>query len=86
MRASFMHSSPILLAAILLPFAAQAGCVTGAVVGGVVGHVAGGHGLLGAGAGCVIAHEHDKHEAERAQQAAHSNSGQPTQAPAQGND
>ena len=35
--------------------AAQAkGCLKGAVVGGVGGHVAGGHGLLGAGAGCLV--------------------------------
>ena len=31
-----------------------AGCVKGAVVGGVAGHYAGHHGLLGAGAGCLI--------------------------------
>ena len=30
------------------------GCLKGAVVGGVGGHVAGGHGLLGAGAGCLV--------------------------------
>ena len=30
------------------------GCVKGAAVGGVGGHVAGGHGLLGAGVGCVV--------------------------------
>jgi hypothetical protein len=86
MRASFMQSSMILAAAVVLPVAARAGCMTGAIVGGVVGHVAGGHGLLGAGAGCVIAHEHDKHEAERAQQAAPANGGQPAPAPTQGND
>jgi hypothetical protein len=31
-----------------------AGCLKGAAVGGVAGHFAGHHGLLGAGAGCVI--------------------------------
>ena len=30
------------------------GCLKGAAVGGVGGHVAGGHGLLGAAAGCVV--------------------------------
>lgn len=30
------------------------GCLKGAAVGGVGGHVAGGHGLLGAGAGCLV--------------------------------
>lgn len=30
------------------------GCLKGAAVGGVGGHVAGGHGVLGAGAGCVV--------------------------------
>ena len=30
------------------------GCLKGAVVGGVGGHVAGGHGLLGAGADCIV--------------------------------
>ena len=30
------------------------GCLKGAAVGGVGGHLAGGHGLLGAGAGCLV--------------------------------
>ncbi len=38
---------------------AQAGCLTGAAVGGVVGHMAGHHAILGAAAGCAIAHHHD---------------------------
>ena len=38
-----------------------AGCVKGAVVGGVAGHFVGHHGLLGAGAGCLIG----RHEANR---------------------
>jgi hypothetical protein len=46
-----------------------AGCLKGAAVGGVVGHVAGHHGVLGAGAGCVIGHhEATKHAKENAQQ------------------
>jgi hypothetical protein len=43
------------------------GCLKGAVVGGVAGHFAGHHGLLGAGAGCIIGHhEATKHARERA--------------------
>ena len=41
--------------------AAAAGCLKGAVVGGVAGHFVGRHGLLGAGAGCLIGH----HEANK---------------------
>jgi hypothetical protein len=38
------------------------GCLKGAAVGGVAGHFAGHHGVLGAGAGCVIGHhEANKH-------------------------
>ena len=37
------------------------GCLKGAFVGGVAGHFVGHHGLLGAGAGCLIGH----HEAKR---------------------
>ncbi len=37
------------------------GCLKGAVIGGVAGHFAGHHGLLGAGAGCIIGH----HEANK---------------------
>ena len=56
-----------------------AGCLKGAAVGGVAGHFAGHHGLLGAGAGCVIGgHEANKHARERAEQArAPGNSSQP---------
>ena len=49
--------------------ASAAGCLKGAVIGGVAGHYAGHHGLLGAGAGCVIGHhEAKKHARERAEQ------------------
>src|SRR5438270_12741344 len=42
------------------------GCLKGAAIGGVAGHFAGHHGLLGAGAGCVIGHhEANKHARER---------------------
>ena len=48
--------------------APAAGCLKGAVVGGVAGHYAGRHGLLGAGAGCLIGrHEANKHARERAE-------------------
>ena len=47
--------------------APAAGCLKGAVIGGVAGHYAGHHGLLGAGAGCVIGHhEAKKHAREHA--------------------
>lgn len=36
------------------PPANAAGCLKGALLGGVAGHFAGQHGLLGAGAGCLI--------------------------------
>jgi hypothetical protein len=46
-----------------------AGCLKGAAVGGVAGHVAGHHGVLGAGAGCIIGHhEASKHAKETTQQ------------------
>ncbi|WP_338695766.1 MULTISPECIES: hypothetical protein [unclassified Bradyrhizobium] len=44
------------------PPADAKGCIKGAIVGGVAGHMAGGHGKLGAAAGCVVGH----HEANRA--------------------
>ena len=58
------------LAAWLTPAPVQAaGCLKGAAVGGVAGHFAGHHGLLGAGAGCVIGrHEANKHAREGAEQ------------------
>jgi hypothetical protein len=46
-----------------------AGCLKGAAVGGVAGHFAGHHGVLGAGAGCVIGHhEANKHARQQATQ------------------
>ncbi len=42
------------------------GCLKGAIIGGVAGHFVGHHGLLGAGAGCIIGHhEAAKHARER---------------------
>jgi hypothetical protein len=47
---------------------AAAGCLKGAVIGGVAGHYVGHHGVLGAGAGCLIGHhEATKHARERAE-------------------
>ena len=49
--------------------ARAAGCLKGAVVGGIAGHYAGHHGLVGAGAGCVIGrHEANKRAREQAVQ------------------
>ncbi len=46
--------------------ASARGCLKGAVIGGAAGHFAGHHGLLGAGAGCIIGHhEANKHARER---------------------
>jgi hypothetical protein len=58
------------IAAWLTPAPVQAaGCLKGAAIGGVTGHLAGHHGLLGAGAGCIIGHhEASKHARERAEQ------------------
>jgi hypothetical protein len=59
------------LAAWLTPAPVHAaGCLKGAAIGGVAGHFAAGHhGLLGAGAGCIIGHhEASKHARERAEQ------------------
>jgi hypothetical protein len=57
-------------AAWLTPAPVQAaGCLKGAAIGGVAGHFAGHHGLLGAGAGCIIGHhEASKHVREGAEQ------------------
>jgi hypothetical protein len=57
-----------------------AGCLKGAAVGGVAGHLAGHHGVLGAGAGCIIGrHEANKHVRERVEQdGASGNSSEPS--------
>ena len=58
-----------LMAGITSSAANAAGCLKGAAVGGVAGHVAGHHGVLGAGAGCVIGHhEANKHARQQATQ------------------
>jgi hypothetical protein len=57
----------MIAAASVLPSTTHAaGCMKGAVVGGVAGHYAGHHGLLGAGAGCLVGrHYARKHARER---------------------
>ncbi|MBV8120959.1 MAG: hypothetical protein JO081_13610 [Alphaproteobacteria bacterium] len=68
MRRALILAVPLLAAGLAGAPAYAAGCLKGAVVGGVAGHFAGHHGLLGAGAGCVIGHhEATKHARERAQ-------------------
>lgn len=55
--------------AIVSGAASAKGCLTGAAVGGVAGHVAGGHGVLGAAAGCAIGHHREKVKARDARAA-----------------
>jgi hypothetical protein len=43
----------------------------GAVIGGVAGHFAGHHGLLGAGAGCIIGHHEAANHARERERAYH---------------
>jgi hypothetical protein len=57
--------------------AQAAGCLKGAAVGGVAGHMAGHHGVLGAGAGCVIGH-HEANKHARQQQTQGTESGSST--------
>jgi hypothetical protein len=62
-----------------------AGCIKGAVIGGVAGHYAGHHGVLGAGAGCIIGHhEATKHAREKAQRQQQSSNGEGQAGPAPG--
>jgi hypothetical protein len=70
MKSLVIATTLVLAAAGFSVGAAQAaGCVKGAVVGGVAGHYAGHHGLLGAGAGCLIGrHEANKRGREQSAQ------------------
>lgn len=64
--------SAVALAATLASQGAQAkGCLKGAAVGGVAGHyVGGGHGVLGAAAGCLVGrHQANKRDKQAGQQA-----------------
>jgi hypothetical protein len=65
--------------------AQAAGCLKGAAIGGVAGHYAGHHGILGAGAGCVIGHhEATKHAREKGQQQPQAPSGESQAGPNSG--
>jgi hypothetical protein len=57
-----------------LPSAQAAGCLKGVAAGGVAGHFAAHHGVLGAGAGCVIGH-HEANKHGRQQQTQNAGSG-----------
>jgi hypothetical protein len=72
MRIIFLPAFALLMAVgSATTLARAAGCVKGAAVGGVAGHFAGHHGVLGAGAGCVIGH----HEATSSDSQASPDSG-----------
>jgi hypothetical protein len=61
-----MGAAALLLTAAFLPgHADAAGCLKGAVVGGAAGHFAGHHGVLGAGAGCLIGRHHANKQARQ---------------------
>jgi hypothetical protein len=55
----------LIVGAFLSGPAGAAGCLKGAVVGGVAGHYAGNHGLLGAGAGCLVGRHYAKKHARQ---------------------
>lgn len=54
-----------LLASVAATPAEAAGCLKGAAIGAVAGHFLGGHGLLGAGAGCVVGRTNSNRQDER---------------------
>ena len=87
MKFTLLPALALLMAAGWATVPAQAaGCLKGAAVGAVAGHVAGHHGVLGAGARCVIGHhEAAKHAGEKAQQQQQgSNGDDPADHPASG--
>jgi len=63
MKTAFVTAAAMIISAVLISAPADAaGCLKGAVVGGIAGHYAGHHGLLGAGAGCLVGrHYANKH-------------------------
>jgi hypothetical protein len=66
MKATVSGAVPaFILTASLSDPAHAAGCLKGAVVGGVAGHYAGNHGLLGAGAGCLVGRHYAKKHARQ---------------------
>jgi hypothetical protein len=55
MKTILTIAAAAIIAVATIPGPAQAkGCLKGAMVGGVAGHFVGHHGLLGAGAGCLV--------------------------------
>jgi hypothetical protein len=72
-RGYFMRFLPLLALPLVMATASPAlakGCIRGAAAGGVAGHYVGkGHAVMGAAAGCVVAHHHYAKQA-RAQKAA----------------
>ena len=73
MKIRFCTLALFLAVAAAPQLASAKGCLKGAAVGGVGGHVAGGHGVLGAAAGCAVgrhmANKKDKQQAAQAQPA-----------------
>jgi hypothetical protein len=67
-----------LLSTAVVPGPAHAaGCLKGAMVGGTAGHFAGHHGLLGAGAGCLVG-RHQANKKARQQMNSNTNTGSST--------
>jgi hypothetical protein len=75
MKAVIGAATLLLTAAFLPGHADAAGCLKGAVVGGAAGHFAGHHGVLGAGAGCLIGRHHANKKAQQQQQMNNNNTG-----------
>lgn len=68
MKTSLCTIAMLLAIAAAPQLASAKGCLKGAAVGGVGGHVAGGHGVLGAAAGCAVGrHMANKKEKQAAQ-------------------
>ena len=66
MKTAFAAAAIAVLALASTTSAEAKGCIKGAVVGGVAGHYAGGHGVLGAAAGCLYG-RHRANERDRQQ-------------------
>jgi hypothetical protein len=54
MKSSFAIVATTVALGLSAPSVYAKGCLKGAAVGGVGGHVAGGHGVAGAAAGCLV--------------------------------
>ena len=69
MKNTFLTLALVSFLAVFSQVAQAKGCLKGAAVGGVAGHVVGGHGLLGAAAGCVVGrHQANKKAKQEAAQ------------------